>query len=1061
MRVFGLDGGIASIGWAILDFGEDKMGIVAAGSRMFDAPETAKERMPTNAVRRLHRGQRRVIRRRRQRMTELRHLFHDAGLIDDAGRDALAPAAGEWRPDPWTLRADGLDRLLAGPELARVLGHIARHRGFRSNAKRDTAAASNSETSKMKQGIEATKERLAGYATIGRLFARHPEYRDPTAQEPTAPRPPGYIEPLGRKHNRGLNFDRSIQRSDQEHETTVLFREQRRLGNPLATEPLETAFARTAFSQRPLQDSEHMLATCPFESDQKRTARRGYAFEKFRLLSRLAALRLTERGNDRELTAEEIAKAAGDFGAQKKLTWRWLRKTLDIDPRVRFAGTADKDEVHDFVARTGNAAEGTYTLRHHLGEPAWRALMETPERRDRIAEVLTFREDPARIRLGLEEAGVAGDTLDALMHGVETGAFSAFTGAGHISAKAARRLLPALEQRRVYSEACEDVGYDHSAQSGVGQGDAVRTKEEWRALMTALGGQVRNPVARKAVTEMLKQVRAMVRAYGTPDYIHVELARDIGKSAEERDEIKRGIEKRNAVRDRLSKELAELLGRDPRLEDLVRYELWKEQNQECLYTGEKINPAWIAAGDNRVQVDHILPWSRFGDDSFPNKTLCMAAANQAKKGRTPFEWFEAEGRDWSAYTARVEACKEMKGRKKGAFYLRKNAKEVEETFRNRNLGDTRYATRLLLGLLKRLYPGTDIRARPGPLTAKLRRAWGLEDLKKDADGKRLEDDRHHALDAIVVAATTQSMLLQLTRAAQEAERKGLPRGFDFDFVQAPAVGFTEVVRDTIGNVFVSRPERRRARGEAHAATIKQVRQIDGKDVVFERKAVEKLTLADLEKIPVPVPYGTIGDPGKLRDELVATLRAWIEAGKPKDAPPLSPKGDVIRKVRLATSDKVAVAVRGGTADRGDMARVDIFAKANKRGKREFYLIPIYPHHVADQQTWPKPPDRAVRAYKAETEWTLIDKSYDFLFSLYPNTLLEVVTPDGEPVQGYFKGMDRTTGAIALAAPKSARELRRGIGAKTLSNIEKLFIDRLGNVSPVQRESRTWHGEVCI
>ena len=79
----------------------------------------------------------------------------------------------------------------------------------------------------------------------------------------------------------------------------------------------------------------------------------------------------------------------------------------------------------------------------------------------------------------------------------------------------------------------------------------------------------------------------------------------------------------------------------------------------------------------------------------------------------------------------------MKGRKKGGFYLRRNAQEVEGRFRNRNLGDTRYATRLLLDLLKRHYPECGVQARPGALTAKLRRAWGVEDLKKDAAGKRL------------------------------------------------------------------------------------------------------------------------------------------------------------------------------------------------------------------------------------------------------------------------------------------------------------------------------------
>ena len=1029
MRIFGIDGGIATIGWAVLDWDENDAAIVAAGTRTFDAPETDKERTPTNAVRRLHRGQRRVIRRRRLRMNELRRLFLANALLPDARRDALAPKMGQPRIDPWHLRAQGLDRLLTGPELAIALGHIARHRGFRSNAKREAGANATDETSKMKKGIATIQERLAGHRSVGEMFAK--DFPD-------------------RKHNRGLNFDRSIQRDDQEHEVRVLFAAQRRLGNAAATEALETEVARIAFFQRPLQDSEHMVGPCRFESGEKCTARRSYAFEMFRFLSHLAKLKLTARGQeDRPLHAEEVALASNDFGKQKKLTWKWLRKTLDLDPSVRFARITDKDESNDFVARSGNAAEGTYTLRALLGDAGWRLLMHNPVLRDRIAEVLTFREDPDRIRLGLSEAGAEPPILDALMNGVETGAFSLFTRAGHISAKAARKLLPPLSLGKVYSAACEDIGYDHAARLEVSLED------------------VRNPVARKAVTEMLKQVRAMTHAFGgLPDFIHVELARDIGKGVEERDKISKGIEDRNKQRDRMRKELEEtILGRTATLEDLVRYELWKEQNGFCLYTGDYIEPHSIAAGDNRVQVDHILPWSRFGDDSFWNKTLCMTAANQAKKGRTPFEWFEAEKpEEWALYAERVERCKEMRGRKKGAFYLRKNAKEVEDTFRSRNLNDTRYATRLLLDLLARLYPKDGKRhvlARPGPLTAKLRRAWGLDDLKKGPDGKRLDDDRHHALDAIVVAATSESWLNKLTKAAQEAERQGLGRGWDFDHVPPPAHGFRDAVREKVEGVFVSRAERRRARGEAHAATIKQVREVDGKDVVFERKAVEKLTLADLDNIPVPAPYGKIADPGKLRDELVAELRRWIEAGKPKGDLPKSPKGDVIRKVRVASKDKVAVSVRGGTADRGDMARVDVFAKANKKGKREFYLVPIYPHQVADREKWPMPPDRAVVAYKDDAEWTPIDSTFQFLFSLYGNSLLEIAKSDGEVIFGYFKGVHRGTGALAIAPHHDARSIRGGIGAKTLLSFRKKTVDRLGRHVVIESEVRTWHGEACI
>lgn len=80
-------------------------------------------------------------------------------------------------------------------------------------------------------------------------------------------------------------------------------------------------------------------------------------------------------------------------------------------------------------------------------------------------------------------------------------------------------------------------------------------------------------------------------------------------------------------------------------------------------------------------------------------------------------------------------------------------------------------------------------------------------------------------------------------------------------------------------------------------------------------------------------------------------------GKPKDRLPRSPKGDVIRKVRLATRDNVAVKLNGGTVDRGDMARVDVFRKKNKKGKWEYFVVPIYPNQIA---TMDSPPNSAVK-----------------------------------------------------------------------------------------------------
>lgn len=1011
MRVLGLDGGIASIGWGLIEIDEAGGRIMGTGVRTFDAPETDKERVPTNSLRRLHRGHRRVIRRRRQRMTQIRALFSRHSLLAADGPEALKQPG----LDPWELRAAGLDRPLSPVELAVALGHIARHRGFRSNAKRDRGANAADDASKMLKEIDKTQERLARWRTVGEMLVRDAEY-------------------TARKRNRGGDYSRSVLRADLEAEVAKIFAAQRRLGNSRASEALEIEFAHAAFTQRPLQDSEHLVRGCPFERDQMRTARRAPGFEMFRLLSRLANMKLIAGQREQRLEAEQISRVAVDFGRQKRLSYRSVRKLLELDPRARFDGVAPEDEGNDVVARSGNAAEGTATLVEVLGETAWHALLSRPAVLDRAAEVISFREAPEAIRAGLAEAGLELPLIEALMAGVEAGKFRAFTGAGHISALAARRLHEPLGRGLVYSEACMEVGYNHAARAVVDLED------------------VRNPVARKALGEMLKQVRAIVREYGLPDAMHVELARDVGKSAEERDEITRGIEKRNKEKDRRRSEFAELLKREPNADELLRYELWKEQNGRCLYSDEAIPAGALVASDNSVQVDHILPWSRFGDDSFVNKTLCMAHANQAKRGRTPFEWFQIEKNEaeWTRFEKRVDGCKEMRGRKKRGHYLRRNAAEVEERFRARNLGDTRYATRLLLDLLTRMYPADGRRhvlARPGALTAKLRRAWGLEDIKKDASGKRVEDDRHHGLDALVVAATNEAMLQRLIQAFKLSERRGEPR--EFGRVDEPWSGFAEATRLAVASVLVSRAERRRARGEAHAATIRQVRERNGKLVVFERRAVDALKPADLERIKDAERNGA----------MIEALRTWMEAGKPKDAPPRSPKGDVIRKVRLATDAKPAVGIRGGSADRGEIVRVDVFHEAGGKRRHRFHLVPVYPHQVADKVRFPKPPDRAVVAYNPETEWTPIG-GFEFRFVLVPNSLIEVTKPDGEVIRGYFKGLHRGTGAIAIAPQENARAQRGGIGAKTLLGFRKFAIDRLGHVYEIERETRTWHGVAC-
>ena len=312
MRILGIDVGIASTGWAVVEISEKEHTgrVVAAGSRTFDSPEESSSSGPKlkNAERRRYRGMRRTVRRRAQRMAKIRALFHQAGLIESQDRTALDGRGA----DPWQLRAAGLDRCLAPRELALALGHIAIHRGFRSNRKEDGANASNG-TSEMLPSIHANQERLKQWRTVGEMLARDPQFAD-------------------RRRNRAGDFTRSLMRCDQEAEVRKLFHLQRKFGNLAASEELMAAFMDIAFSQRPLASSEDKVGDCIFEPAEKRTARFAPSFERFRFLSRLANLRLQTGRDERCLRVEELALCMDGFGKPAKITFANIRKRIHVSP---------------------------------------------------------------------------------------------------------------------------------------------------------------------------------------------------------------------------------------------------------------------------------------------------------------------------------------------------------------------------------------------------------------------------------------------------------------------------------------------------------------------------------------------------------------------------------------------------------------------------------------------------------------------------------------------------------------------------------------------------------
>ena len=193
--------------------------------------------------------------------------------------------------------------------------------------------------------------------------------------------------------------------------------------------------------------------------------------------------------------------------------------------------------------------------------------------------------------------------------------------------------------------------------------------------------------------------------------------------------------------------------------------------------------------------------------------------------------------------------------------------------------------------------------------------------------------------------------------------------------------------------------------------------------------------------------------GKDKRQLTEAEKADIESLRALPRKPTNDGtlGPIVRTVTTVIDKLSGIPIRHGIAKNDSMLRVDVFTKAGK-----FHLVPVYVHHALAKKVEDLP-NRAVVAFKDEAEWTLIDDSFAFCFSLYPNDFVKV-TLKGENQLGYYTGCDRATGAINLWAHDRNKQvgkdgLIRGVGVKTALALEKFNVDVLGNLYPAAKEER--------
>lgn len=770
--VLGLDLGPNSIGWALLNAKfegaaqVEESGLIAAGVRVFEEGvsnfDTSKEKS-LSQERRIARSARRRQRRLNDRKKKLRQLLQTHGLLpsDSDELDALL------KTDPYELRAKALDGKLTPHQIGRALYHLNQRRGFKSNAKTDRT---EKKTGEVKEGIDETRKAMSdrNCRTLGEFFYKLSQELDENGR-------PKLL--TGKSRIR----DRYTQRDMFESEFDTIWAEQSKHHPDILTEDLRTTLRdKTIFYQRSyLLTPERLenapsranlwrspqISKCPFFPEEEVLARGHWLAQEFRIWKEINNLAIysVDHGGRRQLTKEEREHLAGLLSLAKDRKFDQFRKDLNalqksVKDTTKAPGIGDPDherfnlEEGGRTKLNGNTVENT--LANAIGKKKWAKIDEDEKQRLRLAlsRIAIEETDPDKIQKCLVATFVGYD-LDAKAKD-KLARFDAGDKYMGYSRKAIEKILPFLREGQNEWEAIESAG--------LGRGDN-RKQEDKLPVQALINAGIPNPVVNRCLFELRKVVNAIVRKYGKPTYIRVELAREMHGGKEARSERSKHMNKRNKEREAVKEEVAKM-NVAPNRDNILRYELWKEQNETCPYTGEKIGQSQIFG--NQTQVDHIRPRWRSLDDSRMNKVLCHNQANRDKGNKTPFEWLGGKP-EFDRMLQTVKSMKNMPARKQTRFA----EKEMPtDGFVSRQLNDTSYIAREAVAYLKLLYPPEmrdgekTVGTARGGLTAELRRQWGLNRiLSKVVDGKgeelkTREDHRHHAVDAIVVALSTRRNL---------------------------------------------------------------------------------------------------------------------------------------------------------------------------------------------------------------------------------------------------------------------------------------------------------------
>ncbi|MGX2972497.1 type II CRISPR RNA-guided endonuclease Cas9 [Helicobacter sp. T3_23-1059] len=791
LKVLGFDIGIASIGWAYVEGGELK----DCGVRIFTKAENPKDGSSLALPRREARGARRRLARRKGRLYALKDLIcKEFGLnlgdfLASAGELPRAYYTDKSTKSPYELRTEALKRKLTSTEFARVILHIAKHRGYGNKHAKESSDEKDkkkkSEQDGIKGGIAKNKGYKENYETIGAYLYKEfygkarsaeqiqakiealkadykkekikPEKWDKNKLEKQSPNQQNNVR------NKLKNYERCLKQDWLKEELEIIFAKQREFGfefkgdkykiydenrkimkdedGKIKELDFESAVLQTAFLQRPLKSFADKVGLCTFFGDEKggfakRAPKDSLSATEFRALTRIInTLANISKRSGEVYSAEQVREILNIVLDKGEMTYKNLRKIIALDEKMQFP----KDSKLDYSK--GEDAEKAKLIEFSKLKAFKKALGGSFDGFSRN-ELDSIATDIALIK----SKDSLKQTLSAnypRLNEAQREALSElnFDKFIDLSFKALEAILPFMrgeslkfkDECKRYDEAWREAGLVEVAKK-TQKGDKLPPLIEYEPNLA-------NPVVARALSEYRKVCNALLAKYGAVHKIHLEFTREAGVSAKERGQIIAEQNKRFKANEEARKRCAEY-GLSLSGINMLKLKLWQEQNEFCVYSGRKITREDLA-NPNALQIDHIYPYSRSYDDSQNNKVLCFTSENQHKLNKTPFEAFGSDSAKWNAILGLIQKLPKPKKSR----ITNKNFADKEGGFIARNIVDTSYIATLTASYtdafieflplvenenttLGRGQKGSKkhITVVNGSLTATMRHYWGLNTL---------------------------------------------------------------------------------------------------------------------------------------------------------------------------------------------------------------------------------------------------------------------------------------------------------------------------------------------